>query len=290
MKARTMNVTAMAVFGTVAVFVRKIALSSMETALWRAVIAIAVLLLLRMVTPRNRADRLSWKQRGRLILSGMAVGLNWALLFAAYDHTSVAVATLAYYFAPVLVMALSPLLFREKLTWRQAACFTAATVGLVLVVAGGGGVDLGSMTGVAFGLGGACFYAAAVLMNKGFSGGSGLDRTLWQFVGAAALLAVLVPFRGGFGIFSCDATTYCNLLIVGVVHTGLAYWLYFTSIRELPGSQTAILSYVDPMVAILVSVTVLRETVGPWQWVGAALVLGCTCLYEWVGARRRQAS
>lgn len=279
MKAKTMNVLAMSVFGTLAIFVRGIALGSLETAFWRAVIAIAVLLLLRLVTPASRGDRLCWKERGILLLSGMIVGVNWVFLFLSYAHTSVAVATLAYYFAPVLVMVLSTLLFREKMTALQVGCFAAATVGLALVI-GGGGLGQGNLLGVVCGLAAACFYAAAVIVNKSMRRGTGLDRTLWQFTGAALLLLGPVLLRGGFRVFGSDAASFCNLLIVGVVHTGLCYWLYFTSIRDLPGHQTAILSYIDPLVAILVSVFVLREAVGALQWVGAAMILGFTCLSQ----------
>lgn len=286
MQAKSMNILAMAAFGTLAIFVRGIALSPLEIALWRGVIAILVLLVLRLVTPKRPDSRLTWRERGLLLLSGVAVGINWALLFAAYDHTSIAVATLSYYFAPVLVMILSPILFHERMTTLQFTCFLAATLGLVLVVAGGQDLSLGNLLGVALGLGAACFYAAVVLLNKQIRGGTGLDRTLWQFAGSCAALLPLLLFRGDFGIAGCDVSSFGNLLIVGVVHTGLCYWLYFTSIRDLPGPQTAILSYIDPLVAILVSVFVFRESATLVQWLGAALILGFTCLYQWTGASK----
>ena len=221
-----------------------------------------------------------------MVLTGMAVGLNWALLFTAYNYTSVAVATLAYYFAPVLVMALSPLLFRERTTPWQLLCFFAATAGLVLVISGGATLTAGNLVGVGFGLGAACLYATVVLINKFCPGGTGLDRSIYQMAGSCLLLVVLVPLRGGFHLMECDVTSLVNLLIVGVVHTGLAYWLYFTSIRDLPGTQTAILSYIDPVVAIFVSTLFFRESVAMSQWVGAALILGCTGLYQVLSIRR----
>ena len=280
-----MNLCAMALFGTLSIFVRGIALSSLEIALWRGVIAMAVLVLLRLVTPKSAAP-IPRRQKLVLLLSGMAVGVNWALLFAAYRYTSVAVATLAYYFAPVLVMVLSPVLFRERITAAQGLCFLAATAGLVLVIAGSEDFSAASLLGVGCGLGAACFYACVVLLNKCCPAGSGLDRSLLQFAGSSVLLAILVPLQGGFGVFRCDLHSLGNLAIVGVVYTGLAYWLYFTSIRDLPGHQTAILSYVDPVVAILVSALYFGEPVGLWQWAGAALILGCTALHHHLSSRR----
>lgn len=286
LQPKTMNVAAMALFGTLAIFVRGIALSSLEIAFWRGLIALAVLFLLRLVTPRGSVAPLSGRQKLAMVLTGMAVGLNWALLFTAYNYTSVAVATLAYYFAPVLVMALSPLLFRERTSLWQLVCFFAATAGLVLVIAGGSTLTAGNLVGVGFGLAAACLYAAVVLINKSCPGGTGLDRSIWQMAGSCLLLVVLVPLRGGFHVADCDAPSLVNLLLVGVVHTGLAYWLYFTSIRDLPGTQTAILSYIDPVVAIFVSTLFFREDVAVSQLLGAALILGCTALYQVLSARR----
>ena len=138
LQPRAMNISAMVLFGTLSIFVRCVDLSSLETAFWRGLMALAVLSLLRLVTPRiGETPPLSGRQKLIMVLTGMAVGLNWALLFTAYNYTSVAVATLAYYFAPVLVMALSPLLFRERTTSWQLLCFFAATAGLVLVISGG---------------------------------------------------------------------------------------------------------------------------------------------------------
>ena len=280
-----MNLTAMVLFGTLSIFVRGVALGTLEIAFWRGIIAMAVLGLLRLAAPRSAAP-IPKRQKLALLLSGMAVGVNWALLFTAYQYTSVAVATLAYYFAPVLVMVLSPLLFRERITTAQALCFAAATAGLFLVVAGGGDLSAASLLGIGCGLAAACFYACVVLLNKWCPAGSGMDRTLLQFAGSSLLLAVLIPLRGGFGILQCDLPSLGNLAIVGVVHTGLAYWLYFTSIRDLPAHQTAVFSYVDPVVAILVSALYFREAAGVWQWVGAGLILGCTALYQYLSARR----
>ena len=280
-----MNLTAMALFGTLSIFVRGISLGSLEIAFWRGVIAMAVLFILRLVTPKSAAP-IPKRQKLVLLLSGMAVGVNWALLFAAYRYTSVAVATLAYYFAPVLVMILSPVLFRERITAPQALCFAAATAGLVLVIAGNEDLSAANLLGVGCGLAAACFYACVVLLNKCCPAGSGLDRSLLQFAGSTVLLAILIPLRGGFEVFQCDLPSLGNLLIVGVVYTGLAYWLYFTSIRDLPGHQTAIFSYVDPVVAILVSALYFQEATGLWQWVGAALILGCTALQQALSARR----
>lgn len=277
MSARCKNILAMVSFGTLSLFVRPIGLSSLEIAFWRGAIALAILWPLKALSGHKSA--LLWGQKGLLFVSGMAIGLNWVLLFQAYTYTSVATATLAYYFAPVLVMAVSPFLFHEKMTRFQGLCFAMATLGLVLVIRPGG-AGASHTLGILCGLGAAVFYAGVVLMNKALRSGSGLERTCYQFLGAATLLFVVLMGRGGFAIQSASFSGVIHLLIVGVFHTGVCYWLYFTSLKDLPGQQAALLSYLDPLVAIAVSVVFFHEPMGALQIAGALLILGFTCLYE----------
>ncbi|MBR3998457.1 MAG: EamA family transporter, partial [Clostridia bacterium] len=73
---------------------------------------------------------------------------------------------------------------------------------------------------------------------------------------------------------------WVNLLIVGLIHTGVTYCMYFSSLKELPGQKAAILSYIDPLVAVLISVTVLGETMTIWQGIGGIMILGFTLWNE----------
>ena len=268
-------ILAMAIFGTIGLFVRKIGLSSGEIALYRAVLA-AVLIGVFLLATRQRIDLKSIKKElPLLLLSGVAMGFNWILLFEAYKYTTVSVATLSYYFAPVLVTLACPLLFREKMGAKQWICFVMSTVGLVLIT-GIGDLSAGSdhFRGILFGLGAACLYATVVLLNKFIKGVEGIHRTFLQFLAAVLVLVPYVLLTGGTQLGSLDATGWVFLLIVGLVHTGVTYCLYFSSLKELPGQEAAILSYIDPLVAVLVSVTILRESITLWQILGGVLILG----------------
>ena len=180
-----------------------------------------------------------------MLLSGVAMGINWIFLFEAYKYTTVSVATLSYYFAPVIVMVVCPLIFKEKLTGKQILCFAMATAGLVLITgtAGGGKQDL---LGIAFGLAAAAFYATVMLLNKFIKGVMGLHRTFIQFLSAIVVLVPYVACTSGFTLGGLSGTGWTNLLIVGLVHTGITYCMYFTALKELPGQKVAILSYIDP--------------------------------------------
>jgi len=286
-RARLSLIASMAIFGTIGLFVRRIGVSSAELALYRAVIA-AVLLTAYFVFTRTRLTLASIRRElPLLLLSGMAMGVNWILLFEAYKYTTVSVATLSYYFAPVIVTVACPILFREKMGPMQWLCFAMSTLGLALIT-GVGDLSAGSnhLTGVAFGLGAAVFYASVMLLNKRIRGVSGLQRTYLQFLAAIVILLPYVLFSGGFTLGNLDGAGWVNLMLVGCIHTGLAYCLYFPSIKELPGQETAILSYIDPLLACVLSVMLLGESMSPVQLIGGVLILGFTLLNELKGAKK----
>ncbi len=271
----------MAVFGTLAPFVRQIAVSSGELALYRAVLASLLIGSFLLLTKQRLSFRSLKKEFFLLILSGVAMGFNWILLFEAYKYTTVAIATLSYYFAPVIVTLVCPLLFKEKLSKKQILCFVMSTFGLSLVIGitnlGRGGNDV---IGIAFGLSAAVLYAAVILTNKFIKGVTGIHRTFLQFLAAVVVLLPYVLFTSGINLSSLDFTGWGCLLVVGIVHTGITYCLYFTALKDLSGQEAAILSYIDPLVAVLIGILVLQEPLSWQQMIGGMLTLGFTLLNE----------
>lgn len=269
----------MAIFGTIAPFVRNIPVSSGELALYRAVLAAVMIGLFLLVTKQKISFANMKKEVPLLLASGIALGVNWILLFQAYRYTTVSMATLSYYFAPVIVTVTCPILFREKMTGKQILCFVMSTAGLVMITGLGasGGRDL---IGILFGLGAAVFYAGVVLLNKFIQNVDGIHRTFLQFLAAAVVLTPYVMLTDGVTLGSLDMAGWGNLLIVGIVHTGVTYCLYFSSLKDLPGQKAAILSYIDPLVAVLVSVLFLGEGLTLWQAIGGGLILGFTLWNE----------
>lgn len=280
-RARLMMIASMGIFGTLGPFVRMIPVSSGELALYRAILAAVLvggyLLLSCQRIPIARFRR----EIPLLLLSGVAMGINWILLFQAYHFTTVSVATLSYYFAPVIVTAASPLLFREALSKKQILCFVMSTLGLVLITGVGElSQSTSHLVGILFGLGAAVFYAAVILLNKFIRTVAGLHRTLLQFLAAIGILIPYTAATGGLTLGSLNAAGWICLLIVGFFHTGVTYCMYFSALKELPGQKAAILSYIDPLVAVLVSVFLLKESITLWQVVGGCLILGFTLWNE----------
>lgn len=274
-RARLAMIVSASVFGTLGLFVRRIEVTSAELALYRAVLAAVFILLfflIRRERPRLREIRGAlWL----LLLSGAAMGFDWMLLFEAYKYTSISLATLSYYVAPVIVTALCPLLFHERMTRAQVICFLMSTLGVALIIGSGGVQGGGSdLRGIVCAVGAAVFYAAVILLNKYIRGVTGLERTFVQLLAAVVVLAPYVGLTSGFHPEVLSATGWVNLLIVGFVHTGLTYCLYFAAIRTLPGQESSLLSYLDPIVSVLISVLLLGEPLAPIQIAGMVLFLG----------------
>lgn len=280
MNPRLMMVASMAIFGTLGIFVRNIDVASGELALYRAVLATvlisAFLLMSKSPIPFAKIRR----ELPFLIGSGIAIGVNWILLFEAYKYTTISLATLSYYFAPVIVTAVCPFLFKEKLTARQIMCFVMSTLGIVLITGIGTTGGSNNTIGILCGLGAAVFYASVILLNKFIKNVGGIHRTVLQFLAAIAVLVPYVLSTSGISLGGLSAIGWTNLLIVGLVHTGITYCMYFSSLKDLPGQKVAILSYIDPLVAIAISVLVLGEAMTVTQMIGGALILGFTLWNE----------
>ncbi|MBR6799269.1 MAG: EamA family transporter, partial [Firmicutes bacterium] len=159
-------------------------------------------------------------------------------------------------------------------------CFIMSTLGIVMITGIG---DMGggnNIIGILFGLGAAVFYATVILLNKFIKNVEGLHRTFMQFIAAVITLIPYVMLTSGVTLGGMDSVGWINLLIVGLVHTGITYCMYFSSLKELPGQKVAILSYIDPLVAVVISVTILGETMTLWQVIGGILILGFTLWNE----------
>ena len=281
--ARSKLMLSMFLFGTISLFVRFVPLPSGRLSLARGVIGVAFLLALAAITHQPLSFRAIRQRLIPLCLSGICIGANWILLFEAYRYTTVAIATLCYYLAPIFVILVSPLLLKERLTIRKGVCAAVALLGMTIVSGiwgGAGGVSPSGWRGILFGVGAAACYASVQLLNRRLAALSAYEKTISQLAVASLVLVPYTLLLEPAGSASLSLFSVSMLLVLGVVHTGCTYALYFDSIRDLPAQTVAILSYIDPIVAILLSALVLGEPLGVHGAVGAALVLGATFLSE----------
>ena len=280
-KSKILFSISMLIFGTIALFVRYIPISSGELALFRAILAATLIGFFLLLTKQKITIKNTKIELPLIILSGIAMGFNWILLFQSYRYTTVSVATLSYYFAPVIVTMLCPIIFKEKMGLRQWLCFIFSTIGIVLITGLG---DLSSSNshfiGILYGLGAAILYATVILINKAIKSIEGIQRTFLQFLSAIAVLLPYVLLTTGIHLEGLGSIGWIYLLIVGLIHTGITYCMYFSSLKNLKGQTVAILSYIDPLVAVLISVIVLKESITWVQIIGGLLIIGFTLWNE----------
>ena len=263
-------IVSMVIFGTIGIFVQYTPLSSTVIACVRSVIGALFMAAVILVTgkkPNIQAIKKNWIL---LLLSGGALGFNWICLFEAYRYTTVAVATLCYYMAPVFVIILSPIVLKERLTALKILCTAAAVAGIILISGGGGG----SAKGIALGLAAAMMYCAILLMNKKMEGIDALEKTLCQLSVSAVVMVVYTLITQDLSEIVPNTVTIVMALVLGIVHTGIAYILFFGSVGKLPAQTSAVLSYIDPVTAIVLSALFLKQPMSAVQIGGAVLILG----------------
>lgn len=280
--AKASLILAMVIFGTIGIFRKYIPLPSGIVACARGILGVAFLLVFIKIK-KIKMDREAIKKHlWILLVSGGFIGLNWVLLFESYRYTSVAVATLCYYMAPIFVMIVSPFLLKEKLTVKKVVCVIVALIGMVFVsgVLDGGISDVSEMKGILFGLGAAALYATVIMMNQKLREVPTYDKTIMQLGAAAVVLIPYILFVEDLSAVVLTPLIVFMLIIVGVVHTGIAYALYFGSMNGLKAQTVALFSYIDPIVAIILSAMFLKEPMTIYSAIGAVLVLGATMISE----------
>ena len=278
-------IISMLIWGTIGVFRRNIDVSSGFLACSRGLLGTLFLILFVKLRGGTLWHPISRGNLVRLVVSGIVIGINWILLFEAFNYTSVPVATLCYYMQPTIVILLSPLLFREQLTVKKVLCAAAAVFGMVLVTGVFCGAENVNRRGVFLGLGAAVFYSTVVILNKMIRGVDAYQKTVVQLFFAGAVMIPYLLVTRDSSLTQLSGRTVLFLLIVGLIHTGLAYVLYFGSMDGLKAQTAAVLSYIDPVSALFFSAVFLREPLSLQGIIGAVLILGSALISEELGVR-----
>ena len=280
-KSYTALISSMLIFGTLGIFRRYIPLSSAMLALFRGLLGSAFLLILVFVKG-GKLQKLKSRTVFLLAVTGALMGFNWMLLFEAYNYTSVAVATMCYYMQPTIVILLSPFVFSEKLTFKKLICAVAAIIGMVFVsgILNGNGMNTRDIKGILFGLGAAALYSAVVILNKKVVVKDVYEKSIIQLAAAAIILIPYLLLTEDITKTTLNGTAVCMVLLVGIVHTGIAYALYFGSMKNLKAQSIAVMSYIDPVFALLLSAVILHEGLTVYGAIGAILIIGSAFVSE----------
>lgn len=274
MKSIISFIVAMVIFGTIGAVVRFIDLPSSEIALFRGVLGVICLLPFLLINNRKGLGgdlKANWFV---LFCTGAALAGNWK----AYRNTTIALATVSYYTAPVMLMMVSPFILKERLSLFKVICILVTLLGMFLLI-GINSETIGSqnnIVGIFYGVLAAICYATLMLLNKFLKNLGGLETTVPQLVLAAIFLLPYVLFVGELNPLFQSHRSIVLLMVLGLVHTGLGFLLFFVGIKGLKTQKIAMLSYLDPLTAVLISFLFFQEKMTTYQIIGACLICGAT--------------
>ena len=261
----------MLIFGTIGVFLRFINAERGFIAAMRGIVGALFLLVALLIMRKRLSAAAIRKNLPLLLLSGVAIGVNWILLFESYSYTTIAVSTLCYYMAPVFVILASPFVLGAKVGIQKYLSVSVSFIGMIMVSGASFG-EGSNLVGILLALGAAILYASVTLMNKKISDISAYDMTIVQ-IGVAGLTMLPYTFVVESNDFaSLDYTDLILIATVCILHTGIAYLLFFSSVKELPATTVAIFGYIDPIVAVALSL-LLKEKMTLTMGVGATLII-----------------
>ena len=275
-------ILAMLIWGTMGIFIKTIPLSSLEIAFYRSIIG-ALFIIILSISQKEKWNKEDLRKDLKILIpSGIALGAGWVLLFQGYKNTTVSIATLSYYIAPVFIVILSIIVLKEKITRKKILCIIVAIIGLLLVldIKNLGNIGDNNLLGIIYSVLAAVFYAIVVILNKFIKKLSGSKVTIVQLLVSTIILMPFTILNSTRSLMSLDMLSLFLLLLVGIVHTGIAYLLYFSSVKQIEGQSIAILSYMDPIFALVIAGLFLGEKMTLIQLFGGILILGSAYVSE----------
>lgn len=276
---------AMTIFASGSIFFTGIGLPPAIIAAVRAIVGMAFLAVV-LGFCRSRSGFAGFKKNAFcIIFSGIALAFNWIFLFSAYQRTSGSVVTVCYGVAPMLVLITAPLFLREKVTLLNVACTLGAFAGTVLV-SGIFANKSPDIIGVMYALIAAALYCAVIILNKNIGNITCLDNAFYQFVVASIVSVAYAVFAAKNVSFAINSQVAWKLLIVSVVHTGIAYSLMYSAMKKMSAQSWGIMSYIEPLAAAVISYFILDRNLNHIQMLGAILILGFVLIAGFIKKRR----
>ncbi|OKL48051.1 DMT family transporter [Boudabousia marimammalium] len=277
-------IAAMIIFGSNGVLASFVPWYSYEIVLARTTIGALSMLLIILLTRQRLVFKQHLSEMKMLVFSGIFMGLNWMFLYEAYRHLGVGLAQILSSSGPALAMVLAPLIFKEQLRKHKLFGFAVVLVGMVFISSND--LSAGSLFGLACGFAATITYAGFIVCNRFAPSIQGSERVMWQLLIASVMVFGFVLYRGTGLPSSLSFSAAIAVLLLGVVNTGLAVNLMFSSLQKLPLQTVGIYAYLEPMSALIFSALLLGEQMSLIQYLGVALILGGTAFAELYRPRR----
>ena len=285
-KAFTKYISALLLFGLNGIVASQIPLNSYEIVFLRTLIGSILLIALFLIGKGKLHINIYKKDALFVVLSGIAMGTSWMFLYEAYQQIGVSLSSLLYYCGPIIVMILSPIIFREKLTASKLLGFATVLVGIFLV---NGNAPQGNSNtwGLLCGAMSAVMYFFMVTLNKQSKSISGMENSVIQLVVSFLTVAIFTGIKQGF-VIHVPAAAWIWILILGVVNTGIGCYLYFSPLTKLPVQTVAVCGYLEPLSAVVFAAVLLGEKMTIVQIIGAVCIIGGAMIGELIKPQKHK--
>jgi drug/metabolite transporter (DMT)-like permease len=280
--------------GPITRFADDAGVGSLALVAWRAGIgATAMLVLLAglvLIAGRRPQDPRSVPARQRwFVLAGAAANLVLNLaMFIAFVRIEIGLSLLLFYLFPAFVAVASVLWFDERLDALRWAALGVSMLGLVLTLAGAGG--LGDLDPLGIGLSVMAAFAQAFYVlaaRHGFPDVQPIEAAA-STMGLAAIgyvgIAVVTGQVAALAAPLASSDALLAVLLAGLVGAAIPTLCFITGIRMLGAPRAAILATLEPVVGVALAAWLLNEQPSPLQLVGGALILVAAVLLQ-VGGR-----
>ena len=287
-KERIKLILISATFGTIGIVTHFIPLSSAAIVFYRALLGGIFIILMTCLSGKVVNVKALGDHFFVLIWTGFFMGLNWVFQFEAFRVSTVAIGTVCYNTMPIFLLIIASFMFKEKITFKSVICIIVATIGVILVSnVINTGIRSNEVLGCFYGILGAVNYALIVVFNRKLSHIETHDKVIFQFIFSAIIMFIYVVLIQGKSLFF-EASISNKDLLIGIIcllllsffHTGFCYVHYFNAVSRLKAETVAILTYIDPVVALFTSYFLLKEKTTGLQMLGAALILLSTLVNE----------
>lgn len=284
-KAFIKHISSLLLFGLNGIVASNIALNSYEIVFLRTFLGSVFLVVLFLLGKGKFHIKENKKDALFIIYSGIAMGTSWMFLYEAYQQIGVSLSILIYYCGPVIVMILSPIIFKEKLTASKIIGFLIVLVGLVFVNGNAIG-DSSNTWGLFCGAMSAVTYFFMVTLNKQSKRITGIENPVIQLVVSFLTVGVFLGIKQGFAI-SIPTNAWIWILILGVINTGVGCYWYFSTLSKLPVQTVAVCSYLEALSAVVFAALLLGEKMTVIQVVGAVCIIGGAMIGELIKPKRK---
>lgn len=265
-------ILALLLFGSNGVVASYIGLTSYEIVLLRSLLGSILLIVVFFFTGHKLTVLQHKKDFCYIALSGIAMGADWLLLFEAFAQIGVSLGMLINYCGPVIVVALSPFLFKERISPQKLTSLITALIG-VFLISGQAATEGANFWGLLCAGLSAVSYAAMVIFNKKSKQVTGMENSTLQLFFAFVTVSIFIGFKQCFYI-EIAAEDWLPILWIGLLNTGISCYLYFSSIGRLPVQTVAICGYLEPLSAVALAAVLLQESMTVTQLFGATMIIG----------------